>query len=103
MAKKRRSRFERWLDKQGEDSILVRILHSELMSEFLKEERPILYWFVVILLMLIFLLPTIIYSMVLARHEIDILSDWHIIPFLLGYIASGFTGLGVGNLFMPFI
>ncbi len=53
MAKKRRSRFERWLDKQGEDSILVRILHSELMSEFLKEERPILYWFIVILLILI--------------------------------------------------
>ncbi len=103
MAKKRRSRFDRWLDEQGEDSILVRILHSELMSEFLKEERPILYWFIVILLMLIFLLPTIIYWLVMEWHGIDVLSDWHIIPFLLGYIASGFTGLGVGNLFMPLI
>ncbi len=103
MAKKRRSRFDRWLDKQGEDSILDRILYSEIIGDLLKEEHPILYWFIVILLILIFLLPTIIYSMVLAWHEIDMLSDWHIIPFLLGFFSLSFTGIGVANLFMPLI
>lgn len=107
MAKKRRSRFDCWLDKQDEDSVLFRILYRMLYSDgvsaLLKEEHPLLFWLVLTLLIIILMLPMIIYTLVLEWHGIGTLSGRRLIPGIVGFFAAIFTGIGVVNLSMPLI
>lgn len=107
MAKKRRSRFDCWLDKQDEDSVLFRILYRMLYSDdvgdLLKEEHPILFFFVMTLLGIILMLPMIIHAIVLEWHGIETLSGLRLIPGIVGHFAALFTGIGAVNLSMPLI
>lgn len=114
MGKKPRSALDRWwnygirkrLNQYGEkllreDGVLHRMLCCEASAEALREEYPVVYWLVVILMLIVLMLPMIVYSLVLEMGGHGTLFGWRTLPGVIGFFTAIFAGIGVVNLLMP--
>ncbi len=116
MGKKLRSAFNRWWNNGikkrfhqygekllREDGVIHRMLCCEAGTEALREEHPMVYWLIVILMLIVLMLPIIVYSLILEMVGHGTLRGWRALPGVIGYFTAIFTGIGVVNLLMPLL